>query len=73
MNISIIAYIIGWILNCEAAIMVLPCITAIVYGESELWSFVITMGICLAIGIPLVVKVRKTAFSLSVKVLLPSH
>lgn len=62
MNISIIAYIIGWILNCEAAIMVLPCITAIVYGESELWSFVITMGICLAIGIPLVVKGPKNRF-----------
>ena len=29
MNYSIIAYIIGWILNFEALFMALPCITAI--------------------------------------------
>lgn len=62
MNFSIIAYIIGWILNCEAGIMILPCITAIIYGESELWSFLITMGICLALGIPLVARGPKNRF-----------
>lgn len=62
MNFSIIAYIIGWILNCEAAIMILPCITAIVYRESELWAFLITMALCLALGIPLVSRSPKNRF-----------
>ncbi|MEG0988500.1 MAG: TrkH family potassium uptake protein [Clostridium sp.] len=59
MNYSIIFYIMGWILNFEAAFMVLPCIVAIIYGESAGWSFVITMAICLVIGVPLVIKKPK--------------
>ena len=62
MNFSIIAYIIGWILNCEAAIMILPCITAIVYRESQLRAFLITMALCLALGIPLVSRSPKNRF-----------
>lgn len=62
MNFSIIAYIIGWILNCEAAIMILPCITAIIYGESELWAFLITIGLCLIPGILLVTHEPKNRF-----------
>lgn len=56
MNFSIVAYLIGWILNFEAALMILPCITAVVYGESAGWFFVLTMALCLAIGLPLVIK-----------------
>lgn len=39
MNYSIIAYIIGWILNFEALFMALPCITAIFYHEHSGWAF----------------------------------
>ncbi|MGI6070089.1 MAG: TrkH family potassium uptake protein [Blautia sp.] len=56
MNVSIILYILGWILNFEAAFMTLPCIVALIYGEAQIWSFVVTMVICLVIGIPLVIK-----------------
>lgn len=56
MNVSIILNILGWILNFEAAFMTLPCIVALIYGETQIWSFVATMVICLVIGIPLVVK-----------------
>ncbi len=59
MNYSIIFYIMGWILNFEAAFMVLPCIVALIYGEQAGWSFVITMALCLVIGIPLVIKKPK--------------
>lgn len=59
MNYSIIFYIMGWILNFEAAFMVLPCIVALIYGEPAGWSFVISMGLCLLIGIPLVIKKPK--------------
>lgn len=51
MNTSMIIYVLGWILNAEAAMMVLPLITGIVYGETALWSFVISMAICLILGI----------------------
>lgn len=53
MNYSIVFHIIGWILNIEAALMVLPLITALLYGESAGYSFFITMIICLIIGLPL--------------------
>lgn len=60
MNKSIILHILGWILNFEAAFMVLPVIVAIIYGEKSGFAFLITIGICLLIGIPLAVKKPKS-------------
>ena len=63
MNYSIIFYIIGWILNLEAAFMLLSCMTAVIYGEKSGFAFLITMAVCGAIGIPLTLKKpRKRAF-----------
>ena len=59
MNYSIIAYIIGWILNFEALFMALPCITAIFYHEHSGWAFFLSAMLCLLIGIPLVQKKTK--------------
>ena len=53
MNYSMIFYIIGWIFKLEAVFMVLPGITAIIYQEKDGFAFLITMLICLAVGIPL--------------------
>lgn len=53
MNKSIIFYIIGWILNIEAALMVLPSICSLIYREKSGFAFLITMAICLLFGIPL--------------------
>jgi trk system potassium uptake protein TrkH len=53
MNRSIILHILGWILNFEAAFMLLPVIVAIIYGEKSGFAFIITIGICLLIGLPL--------------------
>lgn len=53
MNYSIIIFIIGWILKLEAVFMLLPCATALIYRESEITAFLITMAVCLAVGIPL--------------------
>ena len=58
MNYSMIFYILGWIFNFEAAFMLLPGITAIIYREKNGLAFLITMLICLAIGIPLTRKKR---------------
>lgn len=59
MNYSIIIYIIGWILKAEAAMLVLPALTAVIYKETAGFSFLITILICLAIGIPLTMKKPK--------------
>lgn len=61
MNYSIVIYFMGWILNFEAAFMALPCIVALLYGETAGWSFVITMAGSLAVGIPLVLKKPKNS------------
>ncbi|HHU73114.1 MAG TPA: TrkH family potassium uptake protein [Clostridiales bacterium] len=60
MNRSIILYISGWILNFEAAFLLLPLVVALIYKEKTVFSFLITIGICLLIGIPLVIKKPKS-------------
>ena len=55
MNRAAIRFILGWILNVEAAMMLLPIVVAVLYGESEGWTFVAAAACCLAIGIPCVV------------------
>lgn len=53
MNFSIVFYIVGWILKLEAAFMLLPSFTALLCKETSGFAFLISMAICLAIGIPL--------------------
>ena len=63
MNKSIILHIIGWILTVEAALLTLPFIVAIIYKESSGYSFLITIGLCLVIGLPLALrKVKSNLF-----------
>ena len=50
MNFSIVRYIIGYVLAFEAAFMALPCIVALIYQETDGWSFVITAILCLLFG-----------------------
>ena len=59
MNFRIIAYIVGWICNFQAAFMLLPFFTALIYHEREFSSFLIAMAVCLVIGIPLTLKKPK--------------
>ena len=56
MNFPIIAYIVGWVCNFQAIFMILPCITALIYHENDLFAFLISMVICLVVGIPLTFK-----------------
>lgn len=60
MNKSIILHILGWILNFEAAFMVLPVIVALIYGERSGLVFLIAIGICLLFGIPLSLRKPKS-------------
>ena len=51
MNTSIIRYILGLVLKMEAALMVLPCIVALVYGEYKgLFSYLFVLCICAIVG-----------------------
>lgn len=59
MNKSIIFYIIGWILNIEAALMVPPSICAAIYGEKSGFAFLISIVLCLLIGILLTIRKPK--------------
>lgn len=60
MNKSIILHILGWILTVEAVLMTLPCIVAVIYKERSGLAFLITIGICLVTGIPLILHKRKS-------------
>lgn len=59
MNYRIISYIVGWVFNLQAIFMVLPCITAIIYQEEELYDFLIPIILCLAVGLLLTWKKPK--------------
>ena len=59
MNFRIIAYIVGWVCNFQAAFMLLPFFTALIYHEREFSSFFFSFAVCLVIGIPLTLKKPK--------------
>jgi len=50
MNYSIIRYILSCVLEFEAAFMMLPCLTALIYREKEGIPFLIIALVCLALG-----------------------
>lgn len=50
MNMKSVSYILGWVLNIEAALMSLPLVTSLIYHEGEGWAFAIVMAICAGIG-----------------------
>lgn len=53
MNYRIITYIVGWVFNLQAIFMVLPILTAVIYGEKDIFAFLAAIIICLVIGLPL--------------------
>ena len=59
MNYKIIAHTLGWVLNIEATCLVLPLICAIICGDKTIPAILLSMAICLAIGIPLAIKPPK--------------
>lgn len=50
MNIGIIFYFLGWVLNIEALLMLLPCFVSLIYGDGRLGSFLAVMAVCGIIG-----------------------
>lgn len=50
MNINIVVYFLGWVLKIEGLLMLLPCITAVIYKERSGIYFAIVMAVCLLLG-----------------------
>lgn len=50
MNKKIIIYLLGWILNIEAAFMLLPCVVAFLYKEISGFYFMAVLLLCGGIG-----------------------
>ena len=50
MNRSMIPYILGWVLLCEGALMLLPAAVAVYYGEQAVWAFAVTIVFCALAG-----------------------
>lgn len=53
MNYRIITYIVGWVFNLQAIFMVLPILTAMIYGEKDIFAFLAAIIICLVVGLSL--------------------
>lgn len=51
MNKKMITYVLGRLLLCEAALLILPLIVAVIYGDGTITSFLITMGLLVAAGL----------------------
>ncbi len=51
MNHKMIRNILGWLLIFECGFMLVPAVTALVYREREVWSFLIAMLLCGTIGV----------------------
>lgn len=61
MNYRMITYILGWILIFEGLFMAVPMITAAVYGEPVLWSYLMVQSGCMLIGGLIVMKKPKNS------------
>ena len=59
MNYKMILNILGWVLKIEAFCMLLPLACACIYKESDVFAFLISIGLCLILGVPLVLKKPK--------------
>ncbi|MGN0165566.1 MAG: TrkH family potassium uptake protein [Lachnospiraceae bacterium] len=56
MNSSIIRYILGQVIKIEGALLLLPCIISVIYGENEGFYFLGVSLLCLILGVLLTIK-----------------
>lgn len=59
MNFRAVSYILGWILNIEGVLLLLPFMVGMIYGESQAYSFLIMAVVCIICGVLLVFKKPK--------------
>lgn len=56
MNYSVVRYILGWVMIIESAFMLMTCVVAFIYGESEGFAFLWTLLGATALGGLMVIK-----------------
>ena len=59
MNYGVIIYILGWLMKAETVFLLLPFAVGLIYGERTGWNYLITAGICFAIGVLMSLKKPK--------------
>ncbi len=59
MNLRMISYVFGVVLNFEAVILLLPMLCSVIYREGNLPLYALCMACCLFFGIPLTLKKPK--------------
>ena len=59
MNYKMIRNILGWILIFEAGFMVVPLLTAAIYWEKSFFAYLISIAICLVIGVLFIIRKPK--------------
>ena len=63
MNLTMIAYIVGCVMEIEAALMLLPALVGLCYGEVSAWSFVACAAAAALVGLAAIRrKPKNTAF-----------
>ena len=61
MNTSIIRYILGHVLRIEALLLLLPCMIAVYFRESQGWYYLLTAALCLVLGMLMTWKKPKSS------------
>ncbi len=60
MNHRMILSLLGSVLLLIGALLLLPCIVALIYDEQALWSLLAAIGVCVLLGLPLQLLKPKT-------------
>lgn len=60
MNYRMILSLLGYVLLLIGGFLLLPCIVALLYGEKELYSLLAAIGVCVLVGLPLILLKPKT-------------
>lgn len=64
MNFRSISFVLGCILTMEGIFLLLPALVSIIYKEAQVYSFILTVLICLAIGAVLIfLRPKKLVFN----------
>ena len=61
MNTSIIRYILGHVLRIEALLLLLPCLIAVYFHESQGWYYLFTAALCVVLGMLMTWKKPKSS------------
>ena len=62
MNSSIIRFVLGYVLKMEAALMLLPCIVAVIYREQTGFAYLLVAAVSMTLGTLMTIKKPESHF-----------